>query len=76
MFHDRQLGADAFYGPPKPGQTWTEFQTASELAVAAGGAAIGLVVAGPIGAIVGGVGSWLLSGGSTRHTNKPKVQGG
>lgn len=72
------VGAEEFYGPIQPGQTWNAYQAFMEMPIAVGasGAVVGAMVAGPIGAIVGGVGSWLLSGGSKRHTNKPKVQGG
>jgi len=71
---DSQLGDIPYYGPPAPGQTYQEFDARMQLPIAAGGAAIGAIVAGPIGAIVGGVGSWLMT--SSRHQNKPKVQGG
>lgn len=74
MFHDRQLGADAYYGPPRPGQSFTQYQSFMELPIAAGGAVVGALLFGPIGAIVGGAGSWLMA--SSRHQNKPKVQGG
>lgn len=74
MFCRMQLGETPYYGPPAPGQTYAEFDATMQLPIAAGGAAIGAIVAGPIGAIVGGVGSWLVA--SSRHTRKPKVQGG
>lgn len=73
MFIQQELGAD-YYGPPAPGQSFAQYQSFMELPIAAGGAVVGAMVAGPIGAIVGGVGSWLVA--SLRHTNKPKVQGG
>ena len=73
MFCSR-LGEAPYYGPPAPGQTYQEYNAFMQLPIAAGGAVIGAMVAGPIGAIVGGVGSWLVA--SSRHTNKPKVQGG
>jgi len=69
------MGED-YYGPPAPGQTWNQYETFMSAPIATmGGAAIGALVAGPVGAIVGGIGSWLLND-STRHMNKPKTQGG
>jgi hypothetical protein len=67
-----------YYGPVQQGQTWSEYESLmkSPIAIGASGAAIGAIVAGPIGAIVGGIGGWLLSDSSGRHMNKPKTQGG
>lgn len=66
-----------YYGPPRPGQSFAQYESLMSLPIAVGasGAMIGAMVAGPIGAIVGGVGSWLVSGGSS-HRSKPKTQGG
>jgi hypothetical protein len=66
-----------YYGPPLPGQSFSQYESFMKMpiAVGIGGAAIGMLVAGPVGAIVGGVGSWLLSSGSD-HSNKPTTQGG
>lgn len=73
MFHTKQLGADEYYGPPRPGQSFTQYQSFMELPIAAGGAIVGALLFGPIGAIVGGAGSFFAA---AKMKNKPKVQGG
>jgi hypothetical protein len=65
-----------YYGPPRPGQSFTQYQSFMKIPIASGigGAAIGALVAGPIGAIVGGIGAWYLS--SNVKKNKSETQGG
>lgn len=72
------LQAEEYYGPPNPGQSFTQYNTfmSTPIVIGMSGAAIGALIAGPVGAVVGGIGSWLLSGSSERHTSKPKTQGG
>lgn len=69
------LNAD-YYGPPRPGESYSAFNAFmnNQVVVGASGVVVGAMIAGPVGAIVGGVGGWLMSGPRTR--NKPKVQGG
>ena len=69
--------SDDYFGPVPEGQTWSQYESlmSNPVAVGASGAVIGAMIAGPVGAIVGGIGSWLASGGPS-HTNKPKIQGG
>lgn len=65
-----------YYGPPRPGQSFTQYESYMKMPFyTVGGVAIGALIAGPVGAIAGGIGSWLLSSGS-EHTNKPTSQGG
>jgi len=65
-----------YYGPPRPGQDYRSYNSYMKMPFyTVSGAVIGALVAGPIGAIVGGVGSWLLSSDS-KHNNKPTSQGG
>ena len=71
MFH----GLADFYGPPKPGQTFAEYETymsAKNIAIGSGIAA--LAVVNPIvgGAIAVG---WFLSG-PTKTKRKAQTQGG
>lgn len=73
MFHDRQLGAVKYYGPPRPGQSFTQYQSFMELPIAAGGAVIGALLFGPIGAVAVGAGA-LLTARAVK--NKSKTQGG
>lgn len=66
-----------YYGPPKPGQSYQAYNEYMKIPFyAVSGAVVGALVAGPVGAIVGGIGSWLVSNASTRHTKKPTTQGG
>lgn len=70
------MGQADYYGPPQPGQDFRSFQAFMKTPFyTASGAVIGALVAGPIGAVVGGIGSWLLSSDSTKKS-KPIVQGG
>ena len=66
-----------YMGPPRPGQSWSQYESfmSMPIAVGASGAMIGAVIAGPVGALIGGIGTWLLTGGPS-HTNKPTTQGG
>jgi len=75
MFNDG-LGAEGeFYGPPKQGQSFEEYETYMNAQnIAIGGGIIALAVINPI---IGGAAAigWLLSG-PKKTKNKPKVQGG
>ena len=76
MFHDRQLGNDGdYYGPPRPGQSFTQYESFMQLpiTVGVGGALVGALLFGPVGAIVAGGGSFFAA---AKIKNKPKVQGG
>lgn len=64
-----------YYGPPRPGQSYNMYNEYMKTPFyTVGGAVVGALVAGPIGAVVGGIGSWLLSSNAVK--NKSKVQGG
>ena len=72
------VGAEEFYGPPRPGQSFSQYESFMQTPFyTASGVVIGAMVAGPIGAIVGGVGSWLI-GDTLSKKSRPKsrVQGG
>jgi hypothetical protein len=65
-----------YYGPPLPGQSFAQYESYMKMPFyTVSGVVIGALIAGPVGALVGGVGSWLLSGGGD-HSNKPTTQGG
>lgn len=64
-----------YYGPPRPGQSFSQYESYMKMPFyTVSGAVIGALVAGPIGAVVGGVGSWLLSSNATK--TKSQTQGG
>jgi hypothetical protein len=69
------LGED-YYGPPRPGQSYNQYNSFMQMPIVVGasGATIGALVAGPIGAIVGGVGSWIMSDAINKR--KSPTQGG
>jgi hypothetical protein len=70
------LNAEEYYGPPRGGQSFSQYNSFMSMPVASIGA--GVATAMLINPIVGiGVASaiWLL-GGESSHSNKPKVQGG
>lgn len=74
MFHD--VGqAPEYFGPPRPGQTFSEYESfmKAQWAAAAGGAAVGALLLGPIGAVALGVGAWLATPRLATH-QKPKSQ--
>lgn len=68
------LSADDYYGPPRPGQSFVQYESFMKLPIIGGAVIVGTLIAGPVGAIVGGIGGWLFSEGN--HNNKPKTQGG
>ena len=71
------VGAEGdYYGPPRPGQSWAQYESFMDMPIAVGasGAVIGALIAGPVGAIVGGMGAWVLSSSKTK--NKSLTQGG
>jgi hypothetical protein len=83
LYNDRgidgtYLGAEStFYGPPRPGQSFEEYETYMNVTnVAIGGGLVALSIVNPI---IGGAAAigWLLSGPTkTRTKGKPRVQGG
>lgn len=64
-----------YMGPPRPGQSWSQYEAFMSLPVVAGigAATVGMLIGGPVGAIAGGVGSWFLAGGTKK---KAQTQGG
>lgn len=72
MFHDNGLGQD-YFGPPRPGQSFAQYESFMRLPIAAGSAVIGALLLGPVGLVAGGVGAWLLTPRLATHS-KPKSQ--
>ena len=71
------LGADDYYGPPAPGQTWSTYEAMMSLPIPVVAGTIGAVaLLNPVVAL--GMGAvWLWNtGGSTAHTNNPTTEGG
>jgi hypothetical protein len=70
------MGAEStFYGPPKQGQSFEEYETYMNVKnIAIGGGIVALSIVNPI---IGGAAAigWLLSG-PTKTKNKAKTQGG
>jgi hypothetical protein len=64
--------AEAYYGPPAPGQSWGEFQSQMSAFVPIGAA---LMLVNPLVGAAVLLGGLLTSGGPS-HMNKPKIQGG
>lgn len=67
-----------YYGPPLPGQSWMQYESFMKTPIVSMSAGViaGALVAGPVGALVGGISGWLLSSNSSLHSNKPTTQGG
>lgn len=73
--HENQLGEAEYFGPPRGGQSYQMYNEFMSMPIATtSGVVVGALIAGPIGAIAGGIAGWAFSGGD--HSNKPKIQGG
>lgn len=70
------LGAEDYYGPPAPGQSWGTYESIMHIPIAAKIGVVGVVaLVNPIVAV--GVGlAWLLAPQTGAHSNKPTTQGG
>lgn len=71
------IGVEEYYGPPRPGQSWSQYESFMQMPIAAsiGGVIIGAVLGGPIGAIAMGLGGWALGSG-IQQKKKSLTQGG
>jgi len=72
-----QLGQEPeYYGPPRPGQSFAQYESFMSLPLAAGGAVVGALLLGPIGLLAGGIGGWLAPRLATKSKSKSETQGG
>lgn len=77
---EEQLGeapiAD-YYGPPLPGQSFTQYESFMKMPYyTMGAAAIGALVAGPVGMIVGSIGGLFADSLASKSKTKNTTQGG
>ena len=68
--------AQDYYGPPRPGQSFVQYESfmSIPLVVSTSAVVVGALLAGPLGALAGGIGGWLIS--SPTPKNKRTTQGG
>lgn len=71
---DTTQAAD-YYGPPRPGQSFAQYESYMKLPIAAGVGIAAAMMINPVIGIAAGAATWLLSG-SGDHSNKPTSQGG
>lgn len=69
------LHAEEYYGPPRPGQSFAQYESYMSMKnVAIGGGVVALAIINPVIGIAAGIG-WLLSG-PDKVKSKPLTQGG
>lgn len=74
MFLGEETIQADYYGPPRPGQSFSQYESYMKLPIASGVGLAAALMIHPVVGIAAGVATWLLS--STPEKNKPTTQGG
>lgn len=65
-----------YYGPPLPGQSFSQYESFMKLPIAGGVGIVAALAIHPVVGIAAGIATWMLSSSSSGHSSKPTTQGG